>query len=227
MTTYTTLTDTALSQDKPVTQSMTRAWRDNPIAIAEGAANSPVIVGVNPTAVSTVTTAVAALIFTSLPLADLIDIEIFNLRPVTSGAALQCQVSTNGGSTWINSNYAFVKSIAEFVSGTATTAGEGGSGLGAFNISQTSGGVSNGSSNGVSGTFQLMNPASVTLLKTALWHLNHWNSSSSGIVNVNGSGTFGGVATGTAINAIKFFYSTGNISAGQITVRPRRAASTN
>jgi hypothetical protein len=41
MTTYTTLTDAELSQDKPVTQAKLRALRDNPLAIAEGDVSAP------------------------------------------------------------------------------------------------------------------------------------------------------------------------------------------
>lgn len=41
MTTYTTLTDATLSQDKPLTQSTVRALRDNPTAITEGASGAP------------------------------------------------------------------------------------------------------------------------------------------------------------------------------------------
>jgi hypothetical protein len=43
VTTYTTLSDASLSQDKPVTQSIARAWRDNPLAIAEADASAPMI----------------------------------------------------------------------------------------------------------------------------------------------------------------------------------------
>jgi hypothetical protein len=43
MTAYTTLSDTALSQDKPLTQSTARAFRDNPLAIAEGDSTAPKI----------------------------------------------------------------------------------------------------------------------------------------------------------------------------------------
>lgn len=43
MTTYTTLSDTTLAQDKPFTQSTSRALRDNPIAISEGDATAPKI----------------------------------------------------------------------------------------------------------------------------------------------------------------------------------------
>lgn len=43
MTAYTTLSDTTLSQDKPLTQSTARAFRDNPLAIAEGDSSAPKI----------------------------------------------------------------------------------------------------------------------------------------------------------------------------------------
>lgn len=41
MTTFTTLSDVSLAQDKPVTQSIARAWRDNPLAIGEADATAP------------------------------------------------------------------------------------------------------------------------------------------------------------------------------------------
>ena len=41
MPTWTTLSDSTLAQDKPLTQSITRALRDNPIALAEGASGAP------------------------------------------------------------------------------------------------------------------------------------------------------------------------------------------
>lgn len=43
MTTYTTLTDATLTANKPWTQSIARAVRDNPIAITEKAAGAPVL----------------------------------------------------------------------------------------------------------------------------------------------------------------------------------------
>lgn len=45
MTTYTTILDADIDQDSPVTQPLMSALRDNPIAIAEGDANSPGIYG--------------------------------------------------------------------------------------------------------------------------------------------------------------------------------------
>lgn len=41
MTTYTTIPDADIDQDSPVTQPLMTALRDNPIAIAEGAAGAP------------------------------------------------------------------------------------------------------------------------------------------------------------------------------------------
>ena len=43
MTAYTTLADATLAQDKPLTQSVARALRDNPLSIAEGDASAPKI----------------------------------------------------------------------------------------------------------------------------------------------------------------------------------------
>ena len=43
MTTYSTITDGQIDQDSPITQPLLTALRDNPIAIAEGAAGAPSI----------------------------------------------------------------------------------------------------------------------------------------------------------------------------------------
>lgn len=45
MTTYTTIANSAIDQDSPVTQTLMQALRDNPIAITEGASGAPRIVG--------------------------------------------------------------------------------------------------------------------------------------------------------------------------------------
>ena len=41
MTTYTTITNAEIDQDSPITQPLLTALRDNPIALAEGAAGAP------------------------------------------------------------------------------------------------------------------------------------------------------------------------------------------
>lgn len=43
MTAYTNLSDATLTTGKPITQSIARAWRDNPIAITEGSSGAPKI----------------------------------------------------------------------------------------------------------------------------------------------------------------------------------------
>lgn len=45
MTTYTTIADADIDQDSPVTQPLMTALRDNPIAMAEGAAGAPSVLG--------------------------------------------------------------------------------------------------------------------------------------------------------------------------------------
>lgn len=226
MTTWTTLADATLAQDKPLTQSVARALRDNPTAIAEGSSGSPVIVGLNPLIVSAASSS-STLTFTSLPALDLIEFELFNLRPVTNGAVLRAQVSINNGSSFISS-YAFAKTISEIsTGGSPSGANEGGYAAAQMDLSQASGGVANGSNSGVSGIFKLLSPGSSSLLKMAQWHVNHSNGSTSGFDNVTGSAAIAGVTTAQQINAIKFYFSTGNISAGSIAVRPRRATATN
>lgn len=43
MTTYTALSNTSLTTGKPITQSIARAWRDNPLAVREGDPSAPKI----------------------------------------------------------------------------------------------------------------------------------------------------------------------------------------
>lgn len=45
MATYTTIPDTEIDQDSPVTQPLMTALRDNPLAIAEGTAGAPKVLG--------------------------------------------------------------------------------------------------------------------------------------------------------------------------------------
>lgn len=56
MTTYTTIADTEIDQDSPVTETVLTKLRDNPIAITEGASGAPKVqtAGINDAAVTQV-----------------------------------------------------------------------------------------------------------------------------------------------------------------------------
>ncbi|MET4294708.1 hypothetical protein ABIB06_006541 [Bradyrhizobium sp. LB8.2] len=225
MTTYTTLADASLAQDKPLTQSNVRALRDNPLAIAEATSGAPAISGVNPGTVQTAS-ASATLTFTNLPTKDLIEFELISLKPATSGAVLQMQVSTNNGSSWVT-NYSYAKRISEVSTGGVASSTQEGEYTGTkVDLSQTSGGVNNGSNNPLCGVVQLFSAGSTTLVKQLTWSCTHANNTSSGIAFVSGGG-FVGVATSSQINAVKFYFSSGNITNGSIAMRSRRNTATN
>lgn len=225
MTAWNTILDATLALNKPITYTIARIFRDNPVAIAEGSAGSPVIVGLNPKDIQTAAN-VAALTFTNIPALDLVEFEINALKPATAGAVLMMQVSKDNGSHWV-SNYTYAKRIAEIsTGGVASGTNEGGYGDTEIELSQTSGGVSNGSNNALSGVLQLLNAGSTSVTKNLNWKVTHGNNTSSGWCVVDG-GAIAGVATTDQINAVKFYFSSGNITNGKVVMRARRATTTN
>lgn len=226
MTTYTTLTDAVLAQDKPLTQSIVRAFRDNVNATAEGSSGSPSIIGLNPDAVAVASNS-ASLIFTNLPALDLIEFEMLGILPSSTGAVLRAQVSINNGSSYIITNYSFAKTITEISTGnTPTSSAEGGYSVGSIDISRAAGVYTSGNA-GLSGIFQAFNFGSTTYTKNYNWQISHVNGTSAAPSVVTGGGVSGTVTASQQINAIKFFFGSGNIASGKITMRSRRATVAN
>jgi hypothetical protein len=219
LTTWTGLTDETLTQDKPWTQSISRAVRDNPIAIAEGSSGSPSIVGLNPDVVQ-VASSSASLVFTDLPTNDLLEFEFFAVNPATTNSKLYVQVSTNNGSSW-QSGYYYANHVA---SSAASDANEGGESAGQVVLS-ASAGVTNSGSVGLSGVLKIFSAGSTSTEKVGTWHLVHGDNAGH-FVSVSGAGRLYGTS-GTAINAVKFYFSSGNISVGKIALRARRSAVSN
>lgn len=100
---WTNIVDSALDPDAPVTSELAYAWRDNPIAIAEGAVGAPRVTaqGIKSIAVSQGATDTTPVVFLGLG-----GLEWFNLAySVTltgpsSTSQFQISTSNNGGSTW-------------------------------------------------------------------------------------------------------------------------------
>lgn len=216
MTTYTTLADATLAQDKPLTQSVVRALRDNPSAIAEGDASAPIIVGVNPITSATASNS-ATLTFTNISAAfNILELELEGLVPVTTGTTLQMQFSTDNGSTWIaGTNNYYANSVN--LSG-ATASAEGGVNVTTMALSKASD-VLNSAAVGLSGLVKLFNLASTAKVKAATWQ-TFYGSSSGGFASVAGGGT--AQTSATAINAVRLLFSSGNISTGRAVLRGRR-----
>ena len=100
MTDYTTITDSQVDPDAPLTSGLAYAWRDNTIAIAEGSLNAPKVVS----AALSVKLAFLTLNgttqsnFTGLDRCADIDFD-FSVDP-SSTAPLQAAFSNNGGGSW-------------------------------------------------------------------------------------------------------------------------------
>lgn len=97
------ITDTQVDPDAPLTSQLAYAWRDNPIAIAEGAAGAPLI---QPRALETVegrvvlTTATTAVAVTGLDPETVLTFTGSFANGAGGNAELQISSSADGGATW-------------------------------------------------------------------------------------------------------------------------------
>lgn len=190
--------------------------RDNPLAIAEGDATAPIIVGLNP--VTSVTASnQAAVTFTGLSSAfSVFELELEGVLPVTTGTTLQLQCSTDNGSTWIagSTNY-----YANYTVNSGTgTAAEGSGGGTAMALTKASD-VLNNANLGVNGVVKLFNLTTTGKQKAATWH-TQYGSSTGGYSTTVGGGT--PQTQGTAINAVRLLFSSGNVSSGRVVLRGLR-----
>ena len=101
MTTYTAVTDTETGHLKPVTTSLLRRLRDNPIAVAEGATGAPRIM---PAALDLYLGSfdISGATYVGLSGLDGLDGIMVAMHIVTGGATTgtRFRLSSDGGSTW-------------------------------------------------------------------------------------------------------------------------------
>ena len=116
MATWTTIANTAVDVDSPVTVSLVTALRDNPEAIAEGAAGAPKVVpaALNITLDVSTTTADGTIVtITGLGRVDnILSHYRFDVARAASGTGTgtyRYRTSTDGGSTW--SGYTTIASL--------------------------------------------------------------------------------------------------------------------
>lgn len=105
---YTTITDSQVDPEAPITSELMSALRDNPIAIAEGAANAPRVEASGrkfEALARQSATGTTAIGWTSLETDWLIQFFIRGNAPETT-SNLQVRASSNNGSTW--SSYATI-----------------------------------------------------------------------------------------------------------------------
>ena len=100
---WTNITDTSVDPDAPLTSQLAYAWRDNPIAIAEGASGAPRVMPLaqdnflGRIVLDATTTPVA---ITGIDPAIVIS-AVGNFQNGTADAAsIQVSASTDGGATW-------------------------------------------------------------------------------------------------------------------------------
>lgn len=100
MTTYSTITDGQVDQDSPITQPLMTALRDNPIAIAEGAAGAPKIAE---SWRALETTSSNGLIVPDVDLGEGVRAEVTGFGTVQGGTlALKVSISSDNGATFVS-----------------------------------------------------------------------------------------------------------------------------
>lgn len=137
--------------------------------------------------------------------------EFINDIPDTNSVGFLFLVSTDGGSTYQASSYGW----NIFYNGNAGTdnGGQGSTSDSSIRISNSL--ISSTTSNGgVSGELKLYNPLSTSYAKIYVSHIEGFhNSGAPSFYNVTGAGAWNAT---TAVNAVQFKFSSGNIASGTI-----------
>jgi hypothetical protein len=132
-------------------------------------------------------------------------IVLSNIVPATNSVSFQVQISTNGGSTWLNSTYTSGSTINAYNSTTKTNVNS----TTSFILSSNNLSNTGGSTHGLSGLYYIYNLGGSgrnQVIGTAI--------SGSGS-NLLLGGSYGSTVTA---NALKFFCSSGNITSGNISI---------
>lgn len=143
---------------------------------------------------------------------------IDNTVPQTAAAQFLAEVSDDGGSSWKSSSYISAVTVTTTTPGTATNSSTSFiqlSWLAAQDAAQT-----NSSNYGWSGEVHLIDPSNTSSRKPVnIINGSYMTGTAGGVTfatSVHGSGFWNG--GNGAINAIRFRYSTGNITSGKITM---------
>jgi len=142
--------------------------------------------------------------------------EFINIIPATNGKGFQAQYSIDGGATYVSSNY-----LGTNLSN--TTADAAGSYVNSASVINFCGnyaadanwGMTNASNKGLCGQMTLWNPSSTAVNKQISYEGIGYTTLGSTYANVVSGNSILNNST-TAINAIKFFFDSGNIASGTI-----------
>lgn len=150
----------------------------------------------------------AALSFTSTISSTYDDyrFEFLGLTPQTDAVNLIMEMSTDGGSTWLNTGYAYTMWVVN------STPGSGAVGSGSTSSIQLVTSTGNAAGEMSSGTITLKEPLGTSLGKSGNAHFFHIGND--GLKRVQ-MGTFY-QSTTSAVNAVRFKYSSGNMVTGII-----------
>lgn len=164
---------------------------------------------------TTVATASEATITDAYIFTQYVKIEFdFEITVATDAVYLGVQFSVNGGSAYISANY--IGSVTQTSSLDGVAGQIGPTDRIAISSNAAGWGISNASTNTYRGTIILKNPSNSTRYKSLEIDRVSYDNASGNFVNLNGSGRYEGATT--AVNAIRFFPSSGNISG---TIRTR------
>lgn len=152
----------------------------------------------------------ASLDFTSTISAtyDTYQFEFVTLLPATDGATINMQVSTDGGGTWVTSGS---YSYWDWRFDSSTAAAGGATGATAIVLAETNG-VGNAAAFGLVGMIQLYNPSSASLHKSISGNIAFRNAAGTRISHI----VAGAYEATTAVNAVRFLASSGNLASGTI-----------
>lgn len=137
--------------------------------------------------------------------------EFISVVPATDSTDFYIRMSTDGGATFdTGANYGTTL-FAHAVAGTANSGNNADTKI----MIRNSGEISNSAARGgVNGELRLFDPLGTTSYKRVIGNFTYWNSSS-----FASKATLGAIYSSTsAVNAIRFFFSSGNITSGTIRV---------
>lgn len=138
------------------------------------------------------------------------EFRLVGIVPATDNADLQILFSTDGGSTWLSANYGWSRNGAQLDVSAASGIAGSASDSKILVFPQ----IPNNAAQGLSGRFALYDPLSTTMNKRMTGELfTYFNSGSLVRFQSVNSGLWEGT---TAVNAVRFVFSSGNIAKGTV-----------
>jgi hypothetical protein len=131
-------------------------------------------------------------------------LEIVGIQPANNNVGLGIRFTSDGGSTWIATNYAWTHWVYG-PAGTGQTANTGQAEIRTIGFVN----ASNTSTFGINGHVRIFNPLSTSLFKVVQGQISFWDTNP-GLVIDNFSGSYSQAAT--AINGIRLLATSGNVS---------------